>query len=191
MQRRLIRAGQWIPGITRPDADDLAQTATISVSSELRFSGLPASEQIEPLAEHKALVLPATRGKLPKLTFFTQCAEPTELEVQLRGCSRRGAYTPDTVLERKTVTIGSASPPSDLVTDSANGHSNGTTATGTGEASESGLLVAKRVRPEAKSVVSPTEQVTIEFDTEIDEEQYVFCCLKATRTSLSSLQIIS
>jgi hypothetical protein len=51
------------------------------------------------------MLLPVPAGKPPAATFFVDAAIDTTLEVELRGCSRYGSYTPDRTLARLSVPL--------------------------------------------------------------------------------------
>ena len=85
LQQRLVKAGQFIPGIKNEDANDLVQQATINASSELSLLSLPESEKLYLLQTGIAQLMPAK--------------EKTNIAVHLAVCTRTGSYTPDHVIE--------------------------------------------------------------------------------------------
>jgi hypothetical protein len=105
LQRRLLRAGQYIPGIALDDPDDLARNAEISASSQFRLAELPADGPVVPLDVARAMLLPVSAGPLPSVTFLVDAAEPVEIVVEVRGSSREANFTPDVTLYRALVPL--------------------------------------------------------------------------------------
>jgi hypothetical protein len=50
----------------------------------------------------RAMALPVKAGAMPAVTFVVDAAKATKLEVELRGSSKVGNYTPDVVLARRS-----------------------------------------------------------------------------------------
>lgn len=98
LQRRLLRFGQYIPGVPLRDPTDLAAHAIVTASSTLRLQELAAGSDRLPLTEAWAMMLPVSPGPVPDVTFFLDVAEPTELLAELRISSRPSNHTPDVVL---------------------------------------------------------------------------------------------
>lgn len=105
LQQRLIKAGQFIPGIKSEDTSDLVQQATISASSELSLVSLPESEKLYPLQTGIAQLIPASPGKLPVMRFHLDAKEKTSIAVHLAVCTRTGSYTPDHIIEEVTIEL--------------------------------------------------------------------------------------
>jgi len=103
LQRRLIRSGQYIPGLTLHDERDLVQQASLSASSELRLSELPEEGLLKPLDPAVAQMLPAVAGELPVYTVHADALETTTMTVELRASGKPGSFTPDVLLEQKTI----------------------------------------------------------------------------------------
>jgi hypothetical protein len=51
------------------------------------------------------MLLPVGAGALPAATFIVDADVPTELELEVRGSSVRGNFTPDLVLHRQTINL--------------------------------------------------------------------------------------
>lgn len=98
LQQWLTRSGQFIPGIVTVDKADLVHEATIVASSELLLSGLEEDTAPIPLDIAVAQLIPLTAGRIPAFSLHAYSDEPTRLQVEIRTCSRRGSYTPDTTL---------------------------------------------------------------------------------------------
>jgi hypothetical protein len=105
LQQRLSRDGQHIPAVHAPDPADLAREATISASSSLRLTELPAGGPPCPLNRRTAQMLPLTAGAIPEITLWADVEAPTEIEVELRGTSGPWHHTPDTVLSRTSASL--------------------------------------------------------------------------------------
>jgi hypothetical protein len=159
LQRDLLRTGQHIPGITVPDEEDLACTARVTATSRLTLSELPPGDDLVSLEVARAMLLPLKAGKVPAIAVWAQADQPTEQEVQLRLCSRPGSYTPDVVVASQRVRLAAQ-----RVAEPA-------LAGGSGAAADAGgdVLVPGHAG----------EQVTVDFDTSIDEDQYAFVCFMA------------
>ena len=95
LQQRLVKAGQYIPGVVVKNEDDLVQQASISASSELLLTELTEDEAPAALDLSSGQMIPATVGKIPRITLHAYCETATRLRAELRICSRTGSYTPD------------------------------------------------------------------------------------------------
>jgi hypothetical protein len=98
LQRRLIHAGQHIPGIVITSEDDLVQQAGITASSELILAELGEDDEPRMLDLSVAQMIPVDGGKIPSITIHAWSEMVTELKAELRICSRTGSYTPDETL---------------------------------------------------------------------------------------------
>ncbi len=98
LQRELLRAGQFIPGLALDDAADLARTATLTASSELRLSGLTPGRDTLPLRSAWAMMLPVPAGPMSTVEFLLDVAEPTTMHAELRVSSKPENHTPDVTL---------------------------------------------------------------------------------------------
>ena len=105
LQQRLLRAGQFIPGIRNEDAGDLVKAATLSASSEYKISGWPESGELYPLETGIAQLLPVSPGKLPEIRFHLHAGEKTTVTAHLAVCSRKGSYTPDVLMEERILAL--------------------------------------------------------------------------------------
>ena len=99
LQRRLLRAGQFIPGVAHDDPTDLARTAKITASSELALSVLPPCGETLPLAESWAMMLPVSSGPMPVVSFTVDVSAATTLRAELRISAKPDNHTPDVVLK--------------------------------------------------------------------------------------------
>lgn len=107
LQRRLLRAGQYIPGFVLDDPADLARTAQITASSRYVLHEFPPDGETLPLDVSRAMLLPLPAGTLPSITFLCSATESTQLEAEVRGASKPGNFTPDVVLHRESFSLSS------------------------------------------------------------------------------------
>lgn len=105
LQQRLLKTGQFIPGIKNKDAKDLVKEATLSASTEYKLLSLPESGELYPLETGVAQLLPVSPGKLPEIRFHLHASEKTEIIIHLAVSSRKGSYTPDTILEERRLSL--------------------------------------------------------------------------------------
>ena len=104
-QTALLRTGQHVPALALHDPSDLALTASITATSELKLSSLPAGGPDLALKRSWAMLLPAAAGPAPIVTFTVDASVDTSLEVQLRASSRKDGFTPDETLAVVTVPV--------------------------------------------------------------------------------------
>ncbi len=95
LQKELLKTGQHIPHHALKDEQDLVQRATVKASSELNTcKNYP--KQASPCRWNtpwpRCCRLPA--GKMPTLVIHPYADESTELEVELRICSRKDSHHP-------------------------------------------------------------------------------------------------
>lgn len=105
LQKDLQKNGQYIPGLVLNDSADLVQLAYITASSELLLTEFPENGKLRALDAASAQMLPLSKGKIPDMVFHAQSAAETELEVELRICSRQGSFTPDITISKQTITL--------------------------------------------------------------------------------------
>lgn len=105
LQRELLRAGQFIPGVGLQDSDDLALAASIEASSSFTLAELPQNGETATLELSRAMLLPVEAGPAPRITFFVDAAQATTLDVELRCSARAGNFTPDHVLFRQSIEL--------------------------------------------------------------------------------------
>jgi hypothetical protein len=114
LQRRLLRAGQFIPGVPLRDPADLAASATLSASSTYRLGELPAGADRLALTDAWAMMLPVAPGPMPAVTFTLDAASATEVVAELRVSSKAANHTPDVTLA--TLRVPLAAGPARAVT---------------------------------------------------------------------------
>jgi hypothetical protein len=101
LQQRLLRSGQYIPGV----ALDRESGVRVSASSRLILRELVPDGSTLPLDTSRAMLLPVPAGPLPCATFLVDVESPAVLELQVRGSSVPGNFTPDVVLHHETLTL--------------------------------------------------------------------------------------
>jgi hypothetical protein len=99
LQLRLDRSGQYLPDREISDPADLAATAKITASSELKLRELSANNDWLTLDSGWAMLLPLVEGACPRFGFQLAADAPTTLRVELRRSVRSGNFTPDETLE--------------------------------------------------------------------------------------------
>jgi FAD dependent oxidoreductase len=107
LQQRLLKTGQYIPGLVGKDDNDLVQAATITASSELVFTGFPGEPLLKPLTLSVAQMLPLPKGAIAPIIFHADASADTELEVALRISSKPENYTPEVTLATQTIALHS------------------------------------------------------------------------------------
>lgn len=105
LQQRLIRSGQFIPGVNHMDSDDLVKKAGITASSEYSLVSLNESGELYPLGTGVAQLLPVSAGKLPVMRFHLEANEKTEVVIHLALSERITSFTPDQILEEKKILL--------------------------------------------------------------------------------------
>lgn len=105
LQQRLLKAGQFIPGIQNNDPCDMAREASVTASSEYAFLKLPESGELYTLDTGMAQLLPVSPRKLPIMRFHLHAEEKTSIVIHLAVCSRKGSFTPDLILEERIVVL--------------------------------------------------------------------------------------
>ena len=105
LQRELLRRGQFIPGVALDDPADLARTAQITATSELKLAELKPSGETLPLTASWAMMLPVQPGPMPEVEFLLDVAAPTTLCAELRISSQPDNHTPDVTLKTLSVSL--------------------------------------------------------------------------------------
>lgn len=105
LQQRLVKTGQFIPGVVNKDAGDMVREAVVSASSEYKLLSLPENGVLCTLETGVAQLLPVSPGPLPEIRFHLQAEEKTTVVAHLAICSRKGSYTPDVILEERILSL--------------------------------------------------------------------------------------
>lgn len=93
LQHRLLRTGQFIPGVAFGE-DPLPAATTVTATSELALTQLRHNGSWLRLNYPAAQLLPIAT-KMPTLGVTVRADRPTTLRVELRSSLRTGNYTPD------------------------------------------------------------------------------------------------
>ncbi len=109
LQTELMRCGQYIPRRHLKDPDDLARTATITATSELRLVRLTPDGPLLPLSHSWAQMLPVPTGAVPEVSVLLDVANPTTLRCELRTSDRPDNFTPDVVLDAEDLDLQAGS----------------------------------------------------------------------------------
>ena len=99
LQRRLVRAGQYLPDLVLRDPDDLAEEATVTASSQCVLTELEANKAWVRLDHGWAMLLPLFEGMKPIFGFEISAEQAGALRVELRRSERPGNFTPDELVE--------------------------------------------------------------------------------------------
>ena len=105
LQRELLGLGQYIPGMALEDKNDLARTAEISASSELKLSEFAPSGETMPLDAAWAMMLPVQTGAMPTVEFLLDVSAPTTLRAELRVSSQTDNHTPNVTLATQEIKL--------------------------------------------------------------------------------------
>lgn len=105
LQQRLIKSGQYIPGLSLNDRNNIVGQAMLEASSELFLSEIPAAGIVKPISASVAQMLPLQHGKVPRITIQVESEAETVLEVSLRVSAKQGNYTPEITLAEETLNI--------------------------------------------------------------------------------------
>jgi hypothetical protein len=106
LQQLLLKTGQYIPGILGDDERDLVKQATVTASSELSLEEIPADDNSELLMHGAAQMLPMKLGRFPLIELSNITAlEDTQLEVTLRKSSKCYNHTPDTDIQKLSISL--------------------------------------------------------------------------------------
>lgn len=105
LQQRLLRAGQFIPGVPAEDSADLARAAKLSASSSLTLDKLAPSGETHLADLPCALLLPLLAGPVPEIGLLVDAEASTSLHAELWCSSREGNTTPDVKLAQTCVQI--------------------------------------------------------------------------------------
>ena len=105
LQQRLNLAGQSIPGVPIQPTGNLAASARISASSELRLAEIPFDGAWMQLDYSAAQLLPLKAGVQYTFEIEVEASEATVLETELRYAEKPSNYTPDITAERLRIAV--------------------------------------------------------------------------------------
>ncbi len=104
-QSDLNLIGQSIPGVPADSQGNLAVAATLTASSSLQLSTIPAADGWRKLECPVAQLLPFESDDRPEFTLRIRSKEAANLRVALRISHRPENYTPEVLLEERTVAL--------------------------------------------------------------------------------------
>jgi len=84
--------------------------SAVQASSRLVLRQFPADSEVLPLESSVAMLLPVAAGPLPMVCFLVEAQHSTALEVEVRGSSVAGNYTPDVTIYQETVGLEPGGP---------------------------------------------------------------------------------
>lgn len=105
LRQRLNEQGQSIPGVAIGRSGNKAASARITASSSLRLAEIPAGGGWIHLDYPAAQMLPLQPGTAYSFKTTFRASEPTEIVAELYVSEKPQNYTPDTLIERKTLTL--------------------------------------------------------------------------------------
>lgn len=105
LRQRLNEQGQSIPGVKIGCSGNKAAAARITASSSLRLAEIPTGGGWIPLDYSAAQMLPLQPGTAYSFKTTFRASEPTEIVAELYVSEKPQNYTPDTPLERKTLSL--------------------------------------------------------------------------------------
>src|SRR5690606_7642606 len=105
LQELLIAGGQYLPKVKLKTNRNLAEKASLYVSSEYTLKRLPFDGPWRKLDFSMAQLLPLQPGKVPAVNLKLRAKKNTTLNIELRKSERLGNYTPDQLLEHLTVAV--------------------------------------------------------------------------------------
>lgn len=105
LQSNLTASGHYIPGIINKDENDLVQEATITASSNLLLSEFPENGGLHILNESVIQMIPVRAGNIPGIVLHAYAEAPTNLEIELRSSNNTLNYTPENIVEAKSVQL--------------------------------------------------------------------------------------
>lgn len=105
LQLMLNRDGQSIPSIHIQDEKDLATQALLASSSNLNFKGFTPSDDWHVLEFGFAQLLPLQANTNYDFQLEVEAIESTELKIQLKSSSACTHFTPDLLVDTKTLQL--------------------------------------------------------------------------------------
>lgn len=105
LQQTLNINGQSIPGIAIEQKENLVASSKISTSSTFKLDSLKPNVNWFNLNIGVAQLLPLESNTKYNYTFSFSAKEATKVQVDLRTSERIGSYTPDVILESKTLEL--------------------------------------------------------------------------------------
>jgi hypothetical protein len=105
LQQTLSLNGQSIPGITIGQSNNLASCSKIITSSNFKLDSLLSNGDWFNLSTGVAQLLPLEANTKYNYTFSFSADKATTVQAELRLSGRMGSYTPDVILESKSIEL--------------------------------------------------------------------------------------
>jgi hypothetical protein len=105
LQQTLSINGQSIPGIAINQAQNLVSSSKISTSSIFKLDSLTSNGDWFNLGTGVAQLLPLEANTKYNYTFSFSAEKATTIQAELRLSGRKGSYTPDVILESKSIDL--------------------------------------------------------------------------------------
>lgn len=105
LQQTLSINGQSIPGIAIEKEFNLAASSNISTSTEFKLENLKPNGNWFNLTTGVAQILPLEANTKYNYSFLFSAEKATTVQAELRICERTGHYTPDVILESKSIEL--------------------------------------------------------------------------------------
>lgn len=105
LQQTLSLNGQSIPGIAINQSQNLVSSSKIATSSIFKLDSLTGNGDWFHLGTGVAQLLPLEANTKYNYTFSFSAEKATTIQAELRLSGRKGSYTPDVILESKTIDL--------------------------------------------------------------------------------------
>ena len=105
LQNSLNSNGQFIPGVPIEQSMNLAALATVSASSTFELSQLNRADIWKSLTVSAAQLLPLKKDIQYSFKVSVRSSRSTTMRVQLRTSAKPQNYTPDTILDEKSIAV--------------------------------------------------------------------------------------
>jgi hypothetical protein len=105
LQQTLSLNGQSIPGVAIEQKDNLVASSKISTSTNFKLDSLKPNGDWFNLSTGVAQLLPLETNTKYNYTFSFSAAKATSVQIELRLSERTGSYTPDVILESKSIDL--------------------------------------------------------------------------------------
>ncbi len=105
LQQTLSINGQSIPGVAINQSKNLASSSVIKTSSNFKLDSLASNGDWFNLSTGVAQLLPIEANTKYNYTFSFSADKATTIQTELRLSGRTGSYTPDVILESKSIEL--------------------------------------------------------------------------------------
>ncbi len=106
LQSTLVSNGHYIPGVLANDDEaNLVKQASLTASSTLQLHELPENGDRHVLDESMMQMIPLKAGEVPVMVLHAYTEEAATLEVQLRKSDKKLNYTPENIVDEKSISL--------------------------------------------------------------------------------------